>query len=141
MSIYYDNVRLAEYQRDRRPGRYTTLPDHMPPQHRWYAEWSPERFVRWGRALGPNVEAVIEQVLKDAKYPPQGFRSCLGILSLEKSYGAARLDRACRRALSYRLCSYRRIQNMLKLGLEEEQEQQPLSFPSHDNVRGSDYYN
>ena len=64
----------------------------MPPQHRWYAEWSPERFVRWGRALGANVEAVIEQVLKDAKYPPQGFRSCLGILSLEKSYGAARLD-------------------------------------------------
>ena len=30
---------------------------------------------------------------------------------------------------------------MLKLGLEEEQEQPPLSFPSHDNVRGSDYYN
>ena len=69
----------------------------MPPQHRWYAEWSPERFVRWGRALGANVEAVIEQVLKDAKYPPRGFRSCLGILSLEKSYGAVRLDRACRR--------------------------------------------
>ena len=137
----YHVERLAEYQRDRRPGGYTTLPDHMPPQHRWYAEWSPERFLRWGRALGANVEAVIAQVLKDAKYPPQGFRSCLGILNLEKSYGAARLDRACRRALSYRLCSYRRIQNMLKLGLEEEQEQQPLSFPSHDNVRGSDYYN
>ena len=83
---------------------------------------------------------MIEQVLGDAKYPPQGFRSCLGILNLEKSYGAARLDRACGRALSYGLCSYRRIQNMLKLGLEEEQEQQPLSFPSHDNVRGSRYY-
>ena len=140
VTIYYDNVRIVEYQRDRRPGRYTTLPHHMPPQHRWYAEWSPERFLRWGRALGPNVEAVIEQVLGDAKYPPQGFRSCLGILNLEKSYGAARLDRACGRALSYGLCSYRRIQNMLKLGLEEEQEQQPLSFPSHDNVRGSRYY-
>ena len=141
VSIYYDNLRIVEYQRDRRPGGYTTLPHHMPPQHRWYAEWSAERFLRWARALGANVEAVIEQVLSDAKYPPQGFRSCLGILNLEKSYGAVRLDRACRRALSYDLCSYRRIQNMLKLGLEEEQEQQPLSFPSHDNVRGSRYYN
>ena len=137
MSIYYDNVRLAEYRRDRRPGGYTTLPDHMPPQHRWYAEWSPERFVRWGRALGANVEAVIEQVLKDA-IPAAGVPFLPRHPGL---YGAARLDRACRRALSYRLCSYRRIQNMLKLGLEEEQEQQPLSFPSHDNVRGSDYYN
>ena len=59
-------MRIVEYQRDRRPGGYTTLPHHMPPQHRWYAEWSAERFLRWGRALGPNVEAVIEQVLKDA---------------------------------------------------------------------------
>ena len=68
VSIYYDNVRIVEYQRDRRPGGYTTLPHHMPPQHRWYAEWSPERFLRWGRALGANVEAVIAQVLQDAKY-------------------------------------------------------------------------
>ena len=78
----------------------------------------------------------------DAKYPPQGVRSCLGILNLEKSYGAVRLDRACGRTLSYGLCSYRRIQNMLKLGgLGGGAEQQPLSFPSHDNVRGSHYYN
>ena len=91
--------------------------------------------------ITPKSAFVFAPALSDAKYPPQGFRSCLGILNLEKSYGAVRLDRACRRALSYDLCSYRRIQNMLKLGLEEEQEQQPLSFPSHDNVRGSRYYN
>ena len=30
---------------------------------------------------------------------------------------------------------------MLKLGLEGEQEQQPLSSPIHDNVGGSHYYN
>ena len=88
VSIYYDNVRIAEYQRDRRPDGYTTLPDHMPPQHPWYAEWGPERFSRWGRALGPHVEAVIEQVLGDAKYPPQGFRSCLGILRCRSDAGS-----------------------------------------------------
>ena len=52
VSVYYDNVRIVEYQRDRRPGGYTTLPDHMPPQHRMYAEWSPERLLRWARAHG-----------------------------------------------------------------------------------------
>ena len=36
--FYYDNVRLVEYQRDRHPGGYTTLPDHMPPQHRIHAD-------------------------------------------------------------------------------------------------------
>lgn len=86
------------------------------------------------------MAAVIAAVLEDAKYPPQGYRACLGILNLEKSYGAPRLDRACQKALSCGLCSYRRIQNMLKLCLEEEHEQLPLSFPSHENVRGSRYY-
>ena len=50
-------------------------------------EWSPNSCAGGGRYV-----EVIEQV-----YPPQGFRS-FG-MSL-KSYGAARLDRACRRALS-----------------------------------------
>ena len=72
-----------------------------------YAEWSPERLLLWGWALGRNVAAVIAQVLQDAKYPPQAFRACLGILNLEKSHGAPRLDRACQRALAYGLCSYR----------------------------------
>ena len=71
VSIYYDNVRLAEYRRDRRPGGYTTLPDHMPPQHRWYAEWSPERFVRWGRALGRRRPAWRPARRDDHELPPR----------------------------------------------------------------------
>lgn len=141
VEIYYDNVRIAEFQRDRSLGGYTTLPEHMPDHHRFYAEWSPERLIRWAAVVGPDVQAVIQQVLDQAKYPPQAFRSCLGILSLRKIYGAQRLNRACRRALAYRMCSYRRIHNMLKLGLEEEQEQTQFSFPSHENLRGSNYYN
>ena len=140
VSIYYDNVRLVEYQRDRRPGGYTTLPDHMPPQHRMYAEWSPERLLLWGRALDRNVAAVIAQVLQDAKYPPQAFRACLGILNLEKSHGAPRLDRACQRGARLRTVLVPR-QNMLELGLEDEHDQPQLSFPRHENVRGSRYYN
>ena len=58
-----------------------------------YAEWSPERLLLWGWALGRNVAAVIAQVLQDAKYPPQAFRARLGILNLEKSHGGARQSR------------------------------------------------
>ena len=35
--------------------------------------------------------------MKDKPHPEQGFRSCLGILSLVKSYGPARVEGACRR--------------------------------------------
>ena len=51
VSIYYDNVRIVEYQRDRRPGGYTTVPHHMPPQHRWYAIRRPIRAQSWQKPV------------------------------------------------------------------------------------------
>ena len=35
VAIYYDNVRVTQHRRDRTPNGYTTLPEHMPPSHRW----------------------------------------------------------------------------------------------------------
>jgi Mu transposase, C-terminal domain len=43
VAIYYDNVRVVEHCRDRTPNGYTTLAEHMPASHRWYAEWSADR--------------------------------------------------------------------------------------------------
>ena len=82
VAIYWDNVRVAQHRRDRTPNGYTTLPEHMPPQHRWYAEWSPERFLSWARAIGPETAELIATVLSAAAYPPQAYRSCLGIFPL-----------------------------------------------------------
>jgi transposase len=33
--------------------------------------------------------------LRERTHPEQGYRSCLGILRLQKRYGAQRLDAAC----------------------------------------------
>jgi transposase len=86
VAIYYDNVRIVQHKRDRRPNEYTTLPEHMPAEHRFYAEWSPQRFCRWAKSIGEDVEQVIEKVLKSRKHPEQAFRVCLGILSLAEKY-------------------------------------------------------
>jgi len=145
VAIYYDNVRIAQYLRDRTPNGYTTLEEHMPPRHRWYAKWSPERFIGWGHSLGEAVEEAIREVLSKRRYPQQAYNTCMGILNLEKKYGQARLNKACKRALSFGMCSYRRIANILKQGLEEDSQPQleldPRPPTSHENVRGSGYYN
>jgi transposase len=143
VAIYYDNVRVTQHRRDRTPNGYTTLPEHMPPSHRWYAEWSPEKFLGWARSIGPETEAILAKVLEAAVYPPQAFRSCLGILSLAKQHGPERLNKACAKALQVGTQSFKRIQSILALRLEEEcQPQLELgSLPPHENVRGSEYYN
>jgi transposase len=143
VAIYWDNTRVAQHLRDRTPNGYSTLADHMPAHHRWYAEWSAERFLKWAQTIGPETAQLIGKVLSAAAYPPQAFRSCLGILNLQRSHGALRLNKACRKALRVGTQSYTRIKNILALGVEEENHPTldlgPL--PSHENVRGSDYYN
>ena len=144
VGIYWDNTRVAQHRRDRTPGGYTTLAEHMPPQHRWYAQWSPERFRSWARVVGPQTETLIGKILDSRTYAPQAYRSCLGILNLVKRHGALKLERACAKALQLGSYSCRRVRNILTLRLEEETHPEldlRASLPEHENLRGSAYYN
>jgi transposase len=141
VAVYYDNVRVAQHKRDRRPNGYTTKFDHMPPQHQFYKKWSPERFVSWGQGIGEDVAEMIRIVLKSREHPEQAFKTCMGILNLVKQYEPNKLNKACRRALDFGLYSYKRIENILKNGLEEDHtETTEAPVFSHENVRGSQYY-
>ena len=134
---------MAQHRRERTPNGYTTLAEHMPNTHRFLAEWSPERFLSWAAKMGPETKELIGKVLEAAAYPPQAFRSCMGILNLAKTHGSSRLNAACRRALEIGTTSYKRVKNILALNLEQEQSPRldlgPL--PMHENVRGGAYYN
>ena len=144
VAIYYDNIRIAQHQRDRRPNEYSTLPEHMPPEHRFYAQWSPKRFKGWAKDLGEEVLQVIEKVLESRKHPEQAFKVCLGILNLGKKYGSERLNKVCGQANGFGTCSLKCIENMLKVDLEEERHPKlelVASIAAHENIRGNQYYN
>ena len=142
VAIYYDNIRIAQHKRDRAPNKYTTLHTHMPPNHRYYAEWSPERFIRWAKSIGDNVEEIIKLVIRSRKHPEQAFKTCMGILNLVKEHEPDRLDMACERALDFGFYSYKRIKNILDSGLEKDLLTEPKEhcITSHENLRGSGYY-
>jgi transposase len=129
------------------PGGFSTKPEHMPKSHRKHLEWTPTRLIEWGESVGPKTGALIESILEHRPHPEQGYRSCLGILRLEKQYGNERLEAACERAVLVRARSYRHVQSILKNGLDRvppttksapTQRALPLT---HENVRGGDYYN
>ena len=142
VEIYYDGRRIASHVRDRTRGGYTTKKDHMPSTHRYYAEWSPDRILRWAAKVGPNVKKLTSQVLSGKKYPEQAYRTCIGIINLARKYGEKRVDRACSRALSFKLYSYRSVKNILDKGLDRIDEEKAYEdrLPLHDNIRGAEYY-
>jgi transposase len=115
----------------------------MPPRHRKYLAWTPERFLRWAAKIGPETARLTERILAERPYPQQAYRTLFGILRLGKSYTDQRLEAACRRALAIGATSYRSVESILKTGLDNKPlpEGQEQSKPlSHHNVRGLQYY-
>lgn len=144
VSIYYDNVRIVQYKRDRQPNGYTTKPEHMPKEHRFYAQWSTERIQNWAKKYGSNTLEIVNKILKNKKYPEQAFKTCLGLLNLAKRYGEVRFIKACKKANQFNIYSLKRIETIIKLIQEEETHPQlelDYKLPKHENIRGSNYYN
>ena len=142
VEIFHRGKRVASHARD--PGRrsHVTVPDHMPSAHRRYAEWSPARILASAEKLGPSVAAFCQTVMEARPHPEQGFRTCLGVLSLAKSYEPARLDAACRRGVAIKARSVGSIRSILQTGLDQAYlEPEPEELPlQHPNIRGQNYY-
>ncbi len=130
-------------RRLRARSRPATKDEHMPAAHRRYAQWTPSRILDWARTIGPRTEAVAGDIMRRRRHPEQGFRSCMGIMNLAKTYGGARVEAACARAIAIRSINYQSIASILKTELDK----QPLpttvqlELPvDHVNVRGPGYY-
>jgi transposase len=97
VEIFHKGNRLTSHARSHLRHRHTTTPEHLPSAHRRYAEWTPARMMSEAAKVGPATAALFEAIMKAKPHPEQGFRSCLGIISLVKSYGPVRVEAACRR--------------------------------------------
>ena len=142
VEIFYKHRRVASHPRSRARGRHTTRIEHMPANHRHYAEWSPERFLRWAEQIGPQTRDSIEAALNSRRHPQQAYRTCLGILNLAKRYTKERLEATSERALAFGIHSYKGIKNILDEGLDRVPLEEPASkrLDPHANIRGSSYY-
>jgi transposase len=145
VELFHKGERVAVHVRGGLRGRHTTLVEHMPQAHRRHAEWTIERIGREAAAIGPATAALTAIILESRPHPEQGFRACLGILRLLRTYGRERLEAACARGLEIGARSYGSVQSILQHGLDrqpaqrrpQEGDELPLLHP---NIRGSGYY-
>jgi len=147
IECFYGGQRVAVHQRSERKGSHSTLSEHMPKAHRAHTAWTPRRFLSWAAEIGQSTQQLVEHLLTNKPHPEQGYRSCLGLLSLSKRYSKERLEAACHRSISLGSLSRSSVASILAHGLD----QQPLNdgnnngeslfvLQDHANVRGPDYY-
>jgi transposase len=142
VSVFSKGERVASHARSLRAAAHTTLAEHMPPAHQAMARRTPERLREEAAGLGVAIGTFVDRLLSAREHPEQGIRACLGVLRQAKTYGAARLELACVRALAAGALSSRYVEQLLRA----DQRQSFLGaavddgLGEHVNVRGAKYY-
>ncbi len=143
VEIFHKGHRVASHPFSRVRNRHTTMTEHMPSAHRRFAEWTPAKMMDEAAKIGPATVALFEAIMRAKPHPEQGFRSCLGIISLVKSHGPSRVEAACRRGNAVGSTTYGSVASILKHGLDRAfaDDAAPDVLPlRHSNIRGSGYY-
>lgn len=146
IEVFFKGLRIASHPKlHGKPGQYSILKEHMPPDHQKYIEWDGARFRQWAAKMGPNTATVVEVLLTRTQVEQQGYKSAMALLKCADKYSMKRLENACKRALSYTPSpSYQNIKRILLSG-QEQQEDSSLKEEIEPNnpygfVRGSAYY-
>ncbi|SPL62510.1 IS21 family transposase [Ochrobactrum soli] len=142
VEIFLRGERIAVHMRGSGNGRHTTITAHMPPNHQRYKEWTPSKIRGEASRIGPMLRILVDQIIKSRAHPEQGYRACVGIIGLERRFGADRLDAAAQRALEFQVLNYPGIKSILEKELDriprsDQSGQEPIQ---HANLRGSAYY-
>jgi transposase len=143
VEIFLKGERIAAHQRNSGNHRHTTVPEHMASSHRRYAGWTIERIRQDAAAIGPATAALCNLILEERPHPEQGFRACLGIIRLARSYGGDRLEAAATRAIDIGARTYGSVKSILANNLDRRPAHRPADGIAivHANIRGPRYYN
>jgi hypothetical protein len=146
IEVFFNHLRICSHPRlYGRPGQYSTVTDHMPEDHKKYTQWNADRFISWGKSVGPNTEITVRAILSSYRVEQQGFKSCMALLKLADKYSLPRLEAACAKALSYTpRPGYKNIKTILTTGQDkvtvEEVKLSKEDSATYGLTRGAAYY-
>ncbi len=142
--IYIDGKRVAVHIRNYKQGGYTTDKKHLCSTHNHYLNRSPEYYINKAKLKNSELAKLIEQIFKQNRHPEQLYRTCDGLLNLQRKTNADHFSKACRIALTNSMFSYKALSKLIEnkanftSDITDVNNTKPL--PQHDNIRGGEYY-
>jgi len=118
VEIYHGVELVTTHRLARERGERQTRSQHYPEEKRAFLDNPPERCGERSRRVGPACAKVVDTLLNERPY--DRLRSVQALLRLSESVGPERLEAACRRAVHYGDCRYRRVKTILDAGLESQ---------------------
>ncbi len=140
--IFVSGELVATHIRDKTPGRYSTIKEHLCSHHRYYLDRSPEYYMKQAKSKSDTLYELIKLLFEGGRPPEQNYRTCDGYFNLYKKIDHAIFNRACHEAISCRCYSYKFmlkiIDNLKNNSSSIHEELRPL--PRHNNIRGNEYF-
>ena len=140
VEIFHQGKSVAIHPRNYRKARYSTQQAHMPANHQFITEINSDKLLEWAEKIGPHTLTLIQAALKSRDYPEQAYRTCLGILKLAKKYSPVHMETACQIIFESKVFSYKSLEQELIFLQKKPASQGVEALPTHENIRGAEYY-
>ncbi|MFA5817602.1 MAG: IS21 family transposase [Bacteroidales bacterium] len=139
--IYAKGQQVAVHVRDYKQGEYSSVKEHLCSAHQHYNDRSPSYYLDKAKSKSAAFYQLVELLFKQNRHPEQLYRTCDGLMSLQRKTEADVFSKACMMAIDYQNYSYRFVSNILKNKMTDEPAAAPAKpLPVHKNIRGRDYY-
>lgn len=143
--IYQAGKQLAVHIRNYQHGTYTTQQDHLCSHHQHYLNRSPAYYTGIAKSRSPVLVTLFEFIFRQNRYPEQLYKTCDGLLSLQRKTNADTFIKACQMALEHQTYTYTFIKNIIENNMAQHADDaaaatQARPLPVHTNVRGKQYY-
>lgn len=134
VQVFHEHQLVASHPRLKEPGKRSTVRDHLPPEALAYLQRDPQWCLETATRIGSACAALIEALFADRVL--DNLRAAQGVVRLVKPYGAARLEAACARALSFGSPRYRTVKTILAKGLDQQAAQASFDSLTETYTRG-----
>jgi len=139
--IYARDKQVAVHIRSHQQGGHSTVKEHLCSHHQHYLDRSTDYYIEKARVRSPELHLLTQLIFQQPQHPEQLYRTCDGLLRLQKTAPASAFSKACEIAIEYKNFSYRFVERILKNNMEDHQETaKKQTLPEHSNIRGKDYY-
>ena len=96
IQVLYDGLEIANHIRHYGEQNYITNKDHMPNEHKFATELTPEKIYKEAKVFGPSTVEICKQILLIQNQSPQAYNLCRAIFKLSKKYTNEHLERTSR---------------------------------------------
>ena len=134
---FYNTELIATHAIKRGNFKYSTHDQHYPEKKFIELNYHLQKARKESKEVGPNMEALIETLIKQPRFPLKNLRKIQGILKLKQSFDCKALEEAADLALEFNKLNYNSIKNFAKhYKPNKPQESAPVRVPELTCLQG-----